>query len=97
MENMRRKQQIVSDVLPGSPAERAGLTKGDVLLSIGGEPVIDLVDYEHLTASERLTLEIQKANGETERIDLEKDDYEPPVVCSRCNDGKGVARSAGNA
>ena len=77
MESMRRKQQIISDVLPSSPAERAGLAKGDVLLSIDGEPVIDLVDYEHLTANERLTLEIQKANGERERIDLEKDDYEP--------------------
>lgn len=74
---MRRKQQIISDVLPGSPAERAGLAKGDVLLSINGEPVIDLVDYEHLTANERLALGIQKANGNTEQIDLEKDDYEP--------------------
>ena len=74
---MRKKQQIISDVLPGSPADRAGLSKGDVLLSIDGEPVIDLVDYEHLTTSERLTLEIQKANGECERIELEKEDYEP--------------------
>jgi len=77
MENMRRKQQIISDVLPGSPAERVGLSKGDVLLSINGELVIDLVDYEHLTASERLTLEIQKCDGACELIELEKDDYEP--------------------
>ena len=77
MESLRRKQQIISDVLPGSPAERAGLVKGDVLLSINGEPVIDMIDYEHLTANERLALEIQKADGSTEQIDLEKDDYEP--------------------
>jgi len=77
MESMRRKQQIISDVLPGSPAERAGLAKGDVLVSIDGEPVIDLVDYEHLTANERLTLEICKASGGTEIIQLDKDDYEP--------------------
>ena len=77
MENLRRKQQIISDVLPGSPAERAGLVKGDVLLSINGEPVIDMIDYEHLTATERLMLEVQKADGSTEPIDLEKEDYEP--------------------
>lgn len=77
MENMRRKQQIISDVLPGSPAERAGLQRGDVLVSIDGEPVIDMIDYEHLTASEHLTLEILKTSGETERIELDKDDYEP--------------------
>lgn len=74
---MRKKQQVISDVLPGSPAERAGLSKGDVLLSIDGEPVIDLVDYEHLTASDRLTLKIIKENGSCEQIDLEKEDYEP--------------------
>lgn len=77
MENMRKKQQVISDVLSGSPAERAGLSKGDVLLSIDGEPVIDLVDYEHLTASDRLTLEIIKEDGSCEQIDLEKEDYEP--------------------
>lgn len=74
---MRNKQQIISDVLPGSPAELAGLQRGDTLLSINGEPVIDLVDYEHLSANERVTLEILKANGEREMIELEKDDYEP--------------------
>jgi len=77
MGNMQRKQQVISDVLPGSPAERVGLSRGDVLLSINGEPVIDLVDYEHLTASERLTLEIQKCDGTLEEIELTKDDYEP--------------------
>ena len=74
---MLRKGQIVSDVLPGSPAERAGVEKGDALLSINGEQVIDLVDYEHLTANERLTLLIQKKSGDCEEIDLDKDDYEP--------------------
>lgn len=77
MENMRVPQQIVSDVLPGSPAEQVGLQPGDTLLSINGEPVVDLIDYEGLTASERLTLEVQKKSGERETIELEKDDYEP--------------------
>ena len=77
MDNLRIKQQIISDVLSGSPAERAGLQKGDALVSINGEPVIDLIDYEHLSAGEMVTLEIQKKNGDQEIIELEKDDYEP--------------------
>lgn len=77
MENMRKQQQIISDVLPGSPAERAGLTVGDTLLAIDGEPVIDLVDYEHLTASDCLTISVRKKNGDCEEITIEKDDYEP--------------------
>lgn len=71
------EQQIISDVLPGSPAERIGLRPGDALLSINGEPVVDLVDYEDLTANERLTLEIATRSGERKTIALEKDDYEP--------------------
>jgi putative radical SAM enzyme (TIGR03279 family) len=77
MDFMRKKQQIVSDVLPGSPAERAGVAAGDAVLSINGEPVIDLIDYEHLGASELVTLEIRKKNGELEMIELEKEDCEP--------------------
>lgn len=77
MDQIRKKQQIVSDVLPGSPADRAGIKKGDTLVSIDGEPIIDMVDYEHLTANENLTLEILKQSGKTELIELEKDDYEP--------------------
>ena len=77
MEDMRHFQQTVSDVLPGSPAERAGLRTGDALLSINGEPVLDLIDYEALTANEKLTLEVQKQSGERATIELNKDDYEP--------------------
>ncbi len=77
MENMRKTQQIVSDVLPGSPAERAGISVGDAILSINGEPVIDLVDYEHLTANEDLTLDIVKKGGEKKTVAIRKDDYEP--------------------
>ena len=77
MESMRKQQQVISDVLPGSPAGRAGLSVGDTLLSIDGDPVIDLVDYEHLTASDHLTILVQKKNGVHEEITIEKDDYEP--------------------
>ena len=74
---LENRQQVISDVLPGSPAERAGIRIGDALLSIDGEPVIDLVDYEHMTAKEKITLEVRKKSGETEWIELEKDEYEP--------------------
>jgi putative radical SAM enzyme (TIGR03279 family) len=77
MESMHRNHQVISDILPGSPAERAALLVGDTLLSINGEPVVDLVDYEHLTANEHLTLMICRKNGSKETIEVEKDDYEP--------------------
>lgn len=78
---MRKTQQIVSDVLPGSPAERAGVAVGDAILSINGEPVLDLIDFEHLTASETLELFIRTSTGRETKVTLEKEDYEPLGLC----------------
>lgn len=36
---------VVEDVIPGGAAERAGLKKGDVVLSVGGNQVGDVLDY----------------------------------------------------
>ena len=36
----------VQYLLPGSPAEAAGLSRGDVLLSLGGEPVADPIAFQ---------------------------------------------------
>jgi S1-C subfamily serine protease len=38
----------VQQVMPGSAAETAGIAAGDVLVSIGGEPVADLRGYSSL-------------------------------------------------
>jgi S1-C subfamily serine protease len=35
----------VSKTLPGSPAERAGLKRGDVILGVAGEPVGGQSDF----------------------------------------------------
>lgn len=64
---------IVSSVLPDSIAEELEITEGDILLSIDGEPLQDMIDYRYLCKSEFLTIEIKKCNGEIEEIELEKD------------------------
>ena len=35
----------IQSVIPGSPADKAGIKAGDVLLSVGGERVCDVLDY----------------------------------------------------
>ena len=64
---------LVSDVLEGSIAEELEIEAGDILLSIDGETMQDMIDYKFMCASEFLTVEVQKQNGEIEEIELEKD------------------------
>lgn len=64
---------IVSSVESGSIAEELEIENGDILLSIDGVELADLIDYRFYCKSELLTIEIQKKNGEIEEIELEKD------------------------
>ncbi len=64
---------VVSSVLSGSIAEELEIVEGDILLSIDGEKLQDMIDYRYLCKSELITVEIQKKNGEIEEIELEKD------------------------
>ena len=63
----------VSGVIDGSIAQELEIEAGDILLSIDGMKLSDLIDYRYYVNSEELTLEIQKKNGEIEEIELEKD------------------------
>lgn len=67
---------IISTVYPGSIAEEIGLVPGDRILTINGTALNDVLDYMFLTADDVLVLEVLKANGETEIIEVETD-YEP--------------------
>lgn len=64
---------IVSSVSKGSIAEELEISEGDILLSIDGYKLQDMIDYRFMTKSELLTVEIQKKNGEIEEIEIEKD------------------------
>ena len=64
---------VVSSVESGSIAEELEITSGDILLSIDGEKLQDMIDYQFMTKSELLTIEIQKQDGEIEEIEIEKD------------------------
>lgn len=71
-----RDYKLISGVVPGSIAEEIGIEKGDSLKYINGKKVLDILEYKFLCADEFLTLTLEKANGETEEIEIEKDEYE---------------------
>ena len=60
----------------GSPAARAGIEPGDVLVSVNAHEINDVLDYDFYTAERRLEL-ITERGGELNRLTLRKGEYEP--------------------
>ena len=67
--------QSIASVDAGSPAAKAGLRVGDEILRIGGSCVIDLIDYQALTAQKRLEFTCRR-NGEVFSAVVRKGEYE---------------------
>src|SRR5690348_17616757 len=51
----------VREVVPESPADRAGLQPGDLIRTINGHAMRDLVDYRFYVADEELTIGDRKS------------------------------------
>ena len=47
---------LVTEVERGTPAWRAGVRKGDLLLALNGEPLRDVIDYMYGLGDEEVTL-----------------------------------------
>ncbi|MGI9952867.1 DUF512 domain-containing protein [Moorellaceae bacterium AZ2] len=60
-------------VRPGSIAAQIGVEPGDLLVSVNGEEVQDIIAYRYLTADETLVVEIIKFHGERWVLEIEKD------------------------
>ena len=69
------KYNKIIGVEPGSIAEECAIGQGDTLISIDGTEVKDILQYKFLCAAEELEIEILKANGDTEVIEIEKEEY----------------------
>ena len=66
----------ITHVQPGSIAARLGLRAGDIMERIAGEPIIDQIDYQALTAQEHFDLDITRG-GEQLSFHVVKEDWEP--------------------
>ena len=69
--------QLISGVDSRSPAWLHSIHKGDKLLRINGEEVLDQIDYQALTTTTRLSLEIERPDGQLETISFKKGMYTP--------------------
>lgn len=65
-----KKGHLIKSVDPGSIAEKMELEPGDVLLTIDGDEIEDIFDYEYKINSEEITLLVRKKNGEEWELDI---------------------------
>ncbi len=70
---MRKVDTTIKYVEPDSAADDAGIEEGDILVSVNGHEIHDILEYRYLTAEYEVTLEIKKKNGTTEIITVEND------------------------
>ncbi|MDQ2859234.1 MAG: Do family serine endopeptidase, partial [Pseudomonadota bacterium] len=66
-----RKGAVVADLVPGGPAQRAGIQPGDVVVAVNGQPV---------TSNSEMTREIAKVRaGDVAHLDLYRDGRERTI------------------
>ena len=65
----------ITDVFPRSRAAKAGIEKNDVLVSINGREIRDVLDYRFYLADTEISL-LLKRNGEELRVTIKKQEYD---------------------
>lgn len=68
----------MKSVAAGSPAERAGIRGGDVIRTIAGKPVLDILDYMVLTAAPRFRVVVARDEAEV-TLRVKRTDEDEPV------------------
>ena len=66
----------IKDVYRNSYAYRAGCEKGDTLLSINGNDIVDVLDYRFYQLDSDLELKIRDSKGEVHTVRIRKPEYE---------------------
>ena len=71
--NVKNTNNVISKVYKDSIADELGIEVGDLLISINGEPIHDIIEYRFLLSDEYLEVEIQKQNREVYIYEIEED------------------------
>lgn len=67
--------QIMS-VVPGSPADRAGIRPGEMLLEINQNPIEDILDYQFYMTDRKLKINLLGIDQAARQVTVRKDEYE---------------------
>ncbi len=72
LKNYEENINIIEEVESGSIGEELEIEPGDILLSINGQKVNDIIEYKYLITDDYIEMEIQKADGEIWELEIEK-------------------------
>ena len=67
------KEHIIKSIEPGSIADEMELEVNDVLISINGETIEDVFDYQYLIKDEYLEVLVRKSDGEEWLLEIDKE------------------------
>ena len=69
----KKHEHIIETVETGSIAEELGIEPGDRLLSVNGQEIEDIFDYQYYIEDGELLLLIEKPDGEQWELEIEKE------------------------
>lgn len=92
---MEKQSNVITFVEPDSIARELGIEPGDILMSINGQGVKDIIDFKYLICDEYIELGIQKEDGEEWVFEIEKD-YDEDIGIEFKNPIIDRARSCAN-
>lgn len=70
---MKEHIHIVKSIVPGSIADEMRIEPGDRLISINGQEIEDIFDYQFYSEDEELLLLVEKPDGEQWELEIGKD------------------------
>ena len=65
----------IKSVIRRSPADKAGIKAGDLLLKVNSHEINDFLDYQFYVEESRLTIEYERS-GEVKKVLVKKDEYD---------------------
>ena len=71
------EKAVVKTVFEDSVACDAGIEEGDIINSVNGKEIRDILDFKYLTSDEKYTIEVTKKDGTQEEIEIYNDYFEP--------------------
>ena len=70
---MAAREHIIQHVSPGSIAEELGLEPGDAVLTVNGQEIEDIFDYQYLVQDDYIEVAVRAKGGEECLLEIEKD------------------------